>query len=138
MQNVERSIEIDCGAERVFSALTSSRSVSMFWPIEHAEIGAGEEEAILLRGAGFEDRGTITRYVPNRQFAYEYWSTNHGTIESRENRVTLSYRLTEENGRTVLTVVQRNLPSDEWAEQMLGIWDQLLQALKKHLEAGND
>jgi uncharacterized protein YndB with AHSA1/START domain len=134
MRAIDKSVRIRASPTKVFEALTCGSEIPKYWPIKKAEIGSQVGDSVLLRGDDFADRGKITKFKKGEMFEYEYWSTNHGTTETKENQVIISYKLNAEGDGSILMLHQESLPSDELLEQMDGVWDFLLGSLKEYVE----
>jgi len=86
------------------------------------------------QGKTYEDKGTILQSIPNELFSYSYWSSMSGIEDKPENYATVTYKLTEGDEGTKLTITQENIPDEKMKEHSEGNWNKVLEALKKLLE----
>ncbi len=136
---VKKEILIEASAESVFSALTNSVEIPLFYPLSSVESRWVEGSEVLYKGdvdgAAFIDYGIIEKLDSPRTFRYRYWSDNHGTERIAENYISMDYTLESMGGNTLLTLVQSNIQSVELYELMQSqVWDFLLGSLKEYLE----
>ena len=67
---------------------------------------------------------------PEKLLVTAYFSSLSGSEDKPENYNTVTYRLAEADGRTTLTIVQDNNPSQEAADHSAANWAVVLEALK--------
>jgi uncharacterized protein YndB with AHSA1/START domain len=133
------TITIDATASIVWEALTTPRIIKQYffgtdaisdWQPGSPLIFKGEWE-----GKKYEDKGTILNVIPNALFKYDYWSSMSGIEDKPENYVIITYELSENNGKTLLTVTQENIPDEKMKEHSEQNWKKVLSDLKQLLEA---
>jgi uncharacterized protein YndB with AHSA1/START domain len=129
---------IDTGASKVWEALTTPRIIKQYffgtdaisdWKAGSPIIFKGEWE-----GKHYEDKGTILNVIPNALFKYTYWSSMSGIEDKPENYVVVTYELSENNGKTLLTITQENIPDEKMKEHSEQNWKKVLADLKHLLE----
>jgi len=86
------------------------------------------------QGKKYEDKGTIIDMQENRLISYRYWSEMSGIPDKPENYVTITYELSEENGKTMLMITQENIPTEEMKNHSEENWKKVLNNLKELLE----
>jgi len=132
------SITINAPSKIVWEALTTPSIIKQYffgttaisdWKAGSPLIFRGEWE-----GKNYEDKGTILETVPERLFRYTYWSSMSGIEDKPENYVTITYRLSEKNNRTELTITQENIPDEKTKEHSVQNWNKVLNDLKQLLE----
>jgi hypothetical protein len=64
-------------------------------------------------GISYEDKGIILKVELNSLFRYTYWSSMSGIEDKSENYVIITYRLSEKNGATALSITQENIPDEK-------------------------
>ena len=139
MFEIIKVIKIRASRSRVFSALTSSDEIPIFYPLKKVdskwEVGSDVLYKGEINGTSFTDFGVIERFESPKVYVYRYWSDNHGTERTPENHLTIGYALSECSDGTELTVTQSNIRSEELYELMeTQVWDYLLGSLKEYLE----
>jgi uncharacterized protein YndB with AHSA1/START domain len=132
------SITINAPSKIVWEALTTPSIIKQYffgttaisdWKAGSPLIFRGEWE-----GKNYEDKGTILETVPEKLFRYTYWSSMSGIEDKPENYVTITYRLSEKNNRTELTITQENIPDEKTKEHSVQNWNKVLNDLKQLLE----
>jgi len=130
----ETSVTIDAPAEKVWKALTTPHHIAKYlygtkvtsdWkegsPIDYK----GEYE-----GNEYYDKGVIKTFEPNKVFASTYWSSMGGKEDKPENYSLVTYTLEEGGDKTLLTITQNNIATDEEKQQMITNWNGVLAELK--------
>lgn len=132
------SIDIHAPASKVWEALTTPRLIKQYFFGTEAISDWKEGSPLIFRGEwegkSYEDKGTILKVEPNRLFRYKYWSSMSGIEDKPENYVNITYRLSEENNTTTLTVTQENIPDEKMKEHAEQNWKKVLNGLKKLVE----
>jgi hypothetical protein len=72
---------------------------------------------------------------PGRHLVHTHWSPVSGLPDRPENYQEVSWTLSEQNGKTELTVTEVNLPSQEAKAVSEQGWETALAGLRDHLEA---
>jgi len=137
--SIEKEIIINSSPEDVFEMLTNSDEIIKYYPLNEviSEWKVGSE--VLYKGEvnnnKFTDYGVINVISRPIQYMYTYWSDNHGTENTPENQITISYNLTNIENGTKLELTQTNLRSKELFEMMnLTVWPYLLNSMKTYIE----
>jgi len=86
-------------------------------------------------GKTYQDKGTILANEPGKMLKYSYWSSMSGIEDKPENYVNITYELTEHNGKTLLTISQDNIPSEDMKKHATENWGKLLKSLKDLMES---
>jgi uncharacterized protein YndB with AHSA1/START domain len=132
------SIEIDANASSVWAALTQPAWIKKYffgtnaisdWKVGSPLIFKGE-----WKGKSYEDKGIILVNEPNRLLRYTYWSELSGTEDRPENYANITYELSEQNGKTTLTVTQDNVSSEKAKASSQENWQTVLKLMKALLE----
>jgi uncharacterized protein YndB with AHSA1/START domain len=135
---LQASIHIDASPANVWEALTTPELIKRWffgvdtetdWRVGSPIVHRGE-----YRGSPYEDKGTVTRFEPERLLAHTHWSSVSGLPDEPANYQEVTYALVERDGRTQLTVREVNLPSEEAKAISERGWDASLRALKDLLE----
>ena len=137
----EASVTIDAPIARVWEALTTPELISSWFFGVDTETDWAEGSPIVHRGEyqgkPYEDKGTIVSVEPPRRLVHTHWSPVSGLPDSPENYQEVTWRLSEDEGRTELAVSEINLPSEEAKSVSEQSWKQALTSLKDLLEAGD-
>lgn len=143
---VKNTILINAGAEKVWDALTNPEQTKkyMFGCETVSNWQTGSE--LLWRG-NYEGKemvfvkGKIVEIDPGKYLAYTTIDPNSAIDDASENYLTVTYRLTEENGQTTFVVTQGDysLVADgerRYAEAYNGGegWSPILVEIKKLVE----
>ena len=135
----EKRVTIDAPADAVWRALTDPELVKQYlhgtnletdWTVGGPITWKGE-----WKGKPYEDKGTVLEVEPNKRLKNTHWSPMGGTEDSPENYHTVTYELTEQDGKTTLTLKQDNNASQEEADNMAeNNWGPVLEGLKAMVE----
>lgn len=132
------SIRIEAPVKAVWEALTTPALIKQYlfgtevtsdWKVGSPITFSGEWE-----GKRYQDKGTILQAEPNKVFTYTYWSSMSGTEDIPANYANITYNLEGENGQTVLTITQDNVPTEESKKHSEKNWSMVLSTLKEMLE----
>jgi uncharacterized protein YndB with AHSA1/START domain len=131
----EKSITIDASVEKVWHALTDPAAVKQYmhgtdlktdWTVGGPITWSGE-----WKGQSYEDKGMVLEVRPNAFLKITHWSPMGGTEDKPENYHTVTYELTEDGDKTLLTLKQDNNASQEDADAMAEKnWGPVLEGLK--------
>jgi uncharacterized protein YndB with AHSA1/START domain len=132
------TIEINAPIEKVWNALTDPEIIKQYffgteivsdWKVGSPLIFKGTWE-----GKVYEDKATILNFEPDKLLRYRYWSSMSGTPDIPENYANITYKLSQRNKVTVLTIIQDNISTREKKEHSQQNWKMVLTNLKKLLE----
>lgn len=138
--SLKTSIEVNAPAAKVWKALTDAEIVKQYffgtnvksdWKKGSPIIWEGEWE-----GKTYRDKGTILDIDPGKFVRYDYWSSMSGTEDKPENYADISYTLSESNGKTVLTITQGNIKSEESKSHSEQNWQSVFGKMKEMVESG--
>lgn len=99
--------------------------------------GSTIEYAGEYEGKTYHDKGVIKKFVPEKVFQSTYWSSMSGKEDKPENYNLVTYILSVEDGKTILTLTQDNIATSEERTHSTNNWDMVLQKLKEVVEAEN-
>lgn len=132
------SIEFKAPIAGVWKGLTDPAIVEQYffgtrlassWKVGEPITFSGEWE-----GHKYEDGGIILGIDEPRLLKYTYWSSMSGTENKPENYITITYDLTETDGKTTLVITQEGIKSREAAEHSEQNWRSIFDGLKKIIE----
>ena len=141
MTGLVATAEIDIAAsrEQVWRALTDPDHIEQYmfgsrvetdWHIGSPITWSGE-----WQGKPYQDKGEVLAYHEPHRLSVTHFSPLTGQDDAPENYHTLVYELTERSGSTHLTLSQNGNASEEEAEHARATWEQMLSALKDHVES---
>ena len=85
-------------------------------------------------GKKYKDKGTIIEIVPEKLLHTTYWSSMGGKEDKPENYNNVIYELQPQNGKTLITISQDNIDTEEQLKHMEQNWAMVLDSMKKLLE----
>ncbi|MEO7265286.1 MAG: SRPBCC family protein [Ferruginibacter sp.] len=134
----ESSVTIDAPVSKVWDAITNpaiikkylfGTNVSSDWKEGSSIEYAGEYE-----GKTYHDKGVIKKLVPEKVFQSTYWSSMSGKEDIPENYNLVTYVLSVEDGKTIVTLTQDNIATSEERTHSTNNWDAVLEKLKQTVE----
>jgi uncharacterized protein YndB with AHSA1/START domain len=129
-----KTVTIDAPRAKVWDALTNPAKVKQYmhgtnlstdWKVGGPIIWTGE-----WKGQSYVDKGTVLAFEPERLLKYTHRSPMGGSADTPENYHTVTCELTEDGGKTTLTLTQDNnatqagadaLAEDNWGPMLLGL-----------------
>jgi uncharacterized protein YndB with AHSA1/START domain len=131
-------VAIDAPAAKVWEALVTPAIIKKYLFGTEAVSDWKEGSKIVWRGEWegkpYEDKGTITRLVPNKLLETTYLSAFSGKEDQADNYDTVTYELAEDAGQTLLTLTQGSKDSQESADHSASNWSAVMHDLKNLLE----
>jgi uncharacterized protein YndB with AHSA1/START domain len=133
-------IDIEAPVERVWSALVDPDQIEKYmfgsrvetdWQVGSPIVWAGDYD-----GKPYQDKGEVLAVDEPTRLSVTHFSPLSGQDDVPESYHTLVYSLSEQQGRTHLELSQDNNGSEEEAEHSRGMWAQMLQGVKEHVEGG--
>jgi uncharacterized protein YndB with AHSA1/START domain len=132
------SKEIDAPAQDVWHALVTPEAIERYmfgakvksdWRPGSPIVWKGE-----WKGKPYEDRGTILRMQPNRRLQYTHFSPLSGAPDRWENYHTVTIELSEQRGRTTVSLAQDNNANEQARAHSEKNWSMMLDGLKNVVE----
>ncbi|MCK7555367.1 SRPBCC domain-containing protein [Chitinophaga sedimenti] len=87
------------------------------------------------KGQPYEDKGTIVDIVPEKRLHTTYFSGMSGKEDIPENYANVIYEISEQQGKTVLTITQDNNADEASRKHSEENWNTVLEGLKQLVEA---
>ena len=132
------TITIDAPAARVWQALTTPEILKKYYfgadILSDWKVGSPITYSGEWQGKPYQDKGRILAFEPEKLLIATHWSPLSGVPDSPENYHKVTYELSEQGGRTTLTLTQDNNATEEEKTQSDQFWKTLLEGLKKLLE----
>ena len=134
----EASITINADASRVWEALTTPELISKYLMGTTVNSDWNEGSAITYsgeyNGKKYLDKGIIKKIIPYKVLQTTYLSSMSGKADKPENYNLVTYKLSEKNGKTLVTLTQDNVETEKEKEHVTGNWKMVLQKLKEVAE----
>ncbi len=133
-----KSITINVPAKMVWEALTTPSMIKeyLFGTDAFSDWKAGSPISYkgTWQGQAYEDKGKIIKVIPEKTLVSTYWSSMGGLEDKPENYATVTYELDDRDGKTEVTIVQDNNPTEESKKHSEQNWGMVLGSMKKLLE----
>ncbi len=132
------STEIDATPDQVWASLTEPDQIAVWmqgsqvattWKVGSPITWDGEYD-----GRRYQDKGEVLTVDEPNVLSVTHYSPMMGEPDAPENYHTLVYTLTSDHGGTHLELTQDGCADQEQADQFSQNWQQMLDALKAHLE----
>jgi len=136
--NTKVEIEIKAPASKVWDGITNPAVVKKYffgtevksnWKVGSAVTWTGE-----WKGKAYQDKGEVLEVEPEKLLSLTYWSAMSGLPDKPENYKTITYKLSEHDDKTKVTLLQDNNKSEEEAKHTKENWTKVLEGLKDLLE----
>src|SRR5262249_17921032 len=88
----------------------------------------------VWQGKTYEDKGTIIDIVPGKMYRSTYWSSMSGLEDKPENYNNVTWELDPHDDKTLVSVTQDNIATDQSREHSEKNWNMVLEELKKFVE----
>jgi uncharacterized protein YndB with AHSA1/START domain len=130
---------INAPASKVWEALTKPDLIKRYlfgtevttdWKVGSPITYKGEWE-----GKSYEDKGKIIKFDPEKSLVSTHWSPLSGVPDIPENYHTVTYQLSEKDGRTEVTILQDNNATEDEKAHSEQNWRTVLEGMKKLLES---
>ncbi len=138
----ETSISIDASPAQVWKALTTPKlikkylmgtDVSTDWKEGSTITYSGEYE-----GKKYHDKGVIKKTEPEKLLQSTYLSSLSGKEDKPENYNLVTYKLTNRDDKTVVSLSQDNNSTEKEKEHSIENWKSVLKKLKEVAETENE
>lgn len=133
------SIAINAPKDRVWEALTDPDMIREYLfgtdTITDWQKGSPITYKGVWKGQPYEDKGTIIDIVPEKLLHTTYLSGMSGKEDKEENYAHVIYELSEQSGKTVLTITQDNNADEKSRQHSEENWNTVLEGLKHLVEA---
>jgi len=134
----EVSVNIDANASEVWKALTTPAVIREYLMGTKVTTDWKEGSPITYegeyKGKSYKDKGVIKKVEPNRTLQTTYWSSVGGKEDKPENYNLVTYKLDSRGGKTVVTLTQDNINSENEKEHVTENWKSVLSKLKEIVE----
>ncbi len=135
----ETSIVINAQVTDVWEAITSPSKIKKYLMGTTVKTDWKEGSPISYEGEyngkKYHDKGTIKKIVPESMFQSTYWSSMGGKEDKPENYNVVTYKLSDEDDKTLVTLTQDNIADETEKEHATQNWQQALTKLKEVVES---
>lgn len=136
---VKKSVILDAAPGEVWKLITDPDCIRKFLFNSQVKTNWKKGSPIQFRGSwkGREYRatGTILQVKENELLEYSYFNNVSGLKEINEdNHSRVIYKLSERKGRTILSIVQANLPSQDEENEAALYWESVIERIVQLLE----
>lgn len=132
------STTIDAPIEKVWEALTTPEIIKQWFfgvdTITDWKVGSPILHRGIWQDKPFEDKGVILKFEPLKEIVHTHWSPLTGTPDAPENYNTVTMSLSDQAGRTQVTISNDNNPTEESRDHSAQNWAMVLKSLKEVLE----
>jgi uncharacterized protein YndB with AHSA1/START domain len=134
----EVSVSINATPAMVWKALTSPILIKKYLMGTHVEsdwkVGSPITYEGEYQGKTYKDKGVIKKIEPEKILQSTYWSSIGGKEDKPENYNLVTYRLSDDHGKTLVTLTQDNIQSQKEKEHSIDSWKAVLDKLKQAVE----
>ena len=138
---ISKSIDIHATPSRVWDVLIDPKMITKYYSgaVTETDWKIGSEIIFthIYEGKEFRNKGVILNFDPNHLLRYTYWTAFSNTEDKPENYTTITYTLTEINGKTKLGLIQTNFKDIDWYKGLEAGWNVVLEKIKE-LATGNN
>jgi uncharacterized protein YndB with AHSA1/START domain len=135
---LNKSVSLGAPVSKVWDALTNRELIKVYFFGTDCTCDWEKGSPIVYRGVWegktYEDKGTILDIEPGKFIFYNYWSSMSGTEDIPENYAEIRYELSEEDDRTIFTVIQHGIKTREALDHSDTNWGYIMDSLKKLVE----
>jgi uncharacterized protein YndB with AHSA1/START domain len=134
----EARTTINAPASQVWAALTDPALIKQYFFGTNVETDWKVGSPIYYRGEwqgrAYEDKGVILEFEPPRKLVTTHFSPLAGVPDVPENYHTVTYLLSEQDGRTEVRLLQDRNASEDEKQHSEENWKMMLASLKALLE----
>ena len=138
---LKTSIEINAPAAKVWEALTNPAIVKQYFFGTNVKTDWKKGSPIIWEGEWdgktYQDTGKILEVDPGKSVKYNYWSIMSGTDDTPDNYLDITYDLSENGGKTLLTITQEKIKSEEAKNHSEQNWQSVFGKMKEMVEGGD-
>ena len=134
----QASISIHAPNAKVWDALVNPEIISQYMFGTEVVSEWKEGSPIVWKGTwqgkSYEDKGIILKIELGKTLGYSHFSPLSGLTDVPENYHNLSYKLSNDEDNTIVSLSQDNNATENAREHSQKMWESLLISLKKLLE----
>jgi len=134
----KQEIEINADVSKVWDALINPELIKQYLfgteAISDWKIGSPIIFRGVWEGNAYEDKGLILKLETNKIFQYAYWTSFSGLEDMPENYVNITYELIERDGKTILTITQDKIETEQASNMTSENFKAMLKGIKEIVE----
>lgn len=134
----ETSITINAVASKVWEALITPELIKKYLMGTNVTSEWKEGSSITYKGEYegkvYSDKGVIKKIEPEKILQSTYWSSMGGKEDKPENYNLVTYKLSHRDRKTIVTLTQNNIRSENEKKHVSKNWKMVLQKLKEVAE----
>jgi uncharacterized protein YndB with AHSA1/START domain len=142
---VNKTVTIDAPAAKVWRVLTSPESIRE-WISDDGKLAVQTDWTVggpfglvgTFHGMKYHDQGTLLQLEPEKILAYITWNRISRVPDRPENYAVVEFRLTPEEGHTLLALTHSNLVILPMYQHANFYWNGTLNKIKRLAEAVTD
>jgi uncharacterized protein YndB with AHSA1/START domain len=135
----ETSVSINASKSKVWKAITTPKLIKKYLMGTNVTSDWKEGSAITYQGEyngkTYHDKGVIKKFESEKLFQSTYWSSMGGKEDKPENYNLVTYKLSDDGGKTMVTLTQDNVQSEKEKEHVTQNWNMVLKKLKEVVES---
>jgi uncharacterized protein YndB with AHSA1/START domain len=140
-QTVNKTIAIHAPASKVWQVLTSPECIRE-WITDDGGLAVQSDWTIggpfglvgTFHGMKYKDQGSLLQFEPEKVLAYSSWSRLSRVPNRPENYAVVQFRLSPEDGHTLLALTHRNLVILPMYQHANFYWNATLRKIKRLAE----
>ena len=140
-QQIHKNIYIEATPSKVWAALTRPGLMQQWMSETEIDIITSWKvgSPFVIRGAlykkGFENKGLVLAFEPDRHIAYSHLSSLSRLPDEPESYTVIDFKLKTVEGGTMLNLNLSNFPTETIYKHLAFYWNGTLHILKKFVEA---
>jgi len=138
----KNEVEINAYVSEVWNALIDPELIKQYLfgteAISEWKVGSYIFFRGTWEGNAYEDKGLILKIETNKIFQYSYWTSFSGLEDKLRNYVNITYELVEKGSKTLLSITQDSVLTEEMVSGISENWGNILIALKDVVEKNNN
>ncbi len=136
---VQTSITVNADTKKVWKALTTPALIKKY--LMGTDVSSDWKEGSAIdykgeyQGKEYHDKGIIKKIEAGKIFQSTYWSSMSGKEDKPENYNLVTYKLANQDDKTVVTLIQDNVASEKEKVHLTENWKMVLKKLKEVVES---
>lgn len=135
----ETSVSVDATPAQVWKVLTTPKLIKKY--LMGTDVVTDWKEGSTINyngeyeGKKYHDKGVIKKIEPEKILQTTYWSSMGGKEDKPENYNLVTYKITNRDDKTVITLTQDNNATEKEKEHSTENWKAVLKKLKEVVES---
>jgi len=132
------TIELDASRVKIWDAITNPEIIKQYLfgteTVSQWKVGSSIVFKGIWEGVDYIDKGTILELIPEQKLKYDYLSSFSRLEDKPENYQQITFDLETNNGKSLLTLTQENIPNETSKEHSKNNWTSILNHIKQIVE----